>query len=335
MGKNPGPSDWPQANGPEHGGQLPPLPSAPPRQPKRRLSRKTWLIIAGTVISLGIVGSLLPEENTSTGTALSTTTPTPETVAPSTPPVALDKPTLTLTPTPRILTPTPTLTPTLSGGEASLDWWFDQGGNQINSTISVLDQFVAAAQAGDLAGAQLYCSRLQAYASTWSPQNLMALPDPDPAVGAELVQAFDDGRTGTYIAADKCAKFFEKNDMGALSESIQFAAASSTELDKVQTGMLRLQGLTPPWESNADEVPQTPAGTAELPETACAGARFQYEYLRGLSCDEVIAIWDHVQKTGDTGDFSCLAPLPQEGPTAPVICHHRDTEGVGFEARPK
>lgn len=259
--------------------------------------------------------------------------------------MAKDQP--TLTPTGRIVTstptktPTPTPTPTMNAREASKDWWFDRGGNQINSTISVLDQFVAAAQAADLAGAQLYCSRLQAYASTWSPQSLMTLPDPDPAVGADLVQAFDDGRTGTYIAADKCAKFFEKNDQGALAQSMQFAAAGSTELDKVQTGLLRLQGLTPPWESDAAEVPQAPSDMTEVPQAECLGARFRYEKLAGISCDEAIAVLDRVQKTGttngarnlETSDYLCFYASygeSREG-QADVICHSKVTEDA-FEA---
>lgn len=321
MKNNPDPSEWGKANDSEQGRYVPPIPPRPSRKPTLRPSRKTWFIFAGAVISLGVVGSLLPERTASMGTALPTTAPTPETVAPSTPAVTLKQT------TPSIMTPKSTATAKVSGSEASLDWWFDQGGNQINSTISVLDQFVAAAQGGDLAGAQLYCSRLQAYVSTWSPQNLMALPDPNPAVGAELVQAFEDGRTGTYIAAGKCAKFFEKNDMGVLSESAQFAAASSTDLDKVQTGMLRLQGLTPPSESD----------TAEIANTECVGAKFLYEDLFGISCDGAKSILQTVLETGAplgarsqvTADFECYESsfVEQTEGISDMTCWARDDEG--------
>jgi hypothetical protein len=317
MGKNPGPSEWGQANGPEQGGHLPPMPQRPPRKPKRRLSLKAWLIIAGAVVMVGIIGNLLPDLPGPTGTAFPTPAPAPLTAAPSTPPVAQEKP--TVIPTRRIVTatptkaPTPTPTPTMNAREASNDWWFDRGGNQINSTISVLDRFAAAARAGDLADAQLNCSQLQDYASIWSPQSLLTLPDPDPAVGADLVQAFEDGRTGTQIAADKCAKFFEKNDQGALSQSIQFATAGSSELDKLQTGLLRLQGLTPPEDPNTAEVPQTPFDITEVPQTECLGANFRYEKIIGLSCDVAIAVLDRVRKTGtvegdhnfETWDYHC------------------------------
>lgn len=331
MGNDFGRSEW----GPEQGGHLPPMPSRLPKKPKRRLTLKVWLIIAGAVVVLGIFGSLLPDRPGPTSTASPTATQPPQTAAP---PTAQDTP--TVTPTRRIVattpTKTPTPTPTMNAWEASSDWWFDRGRNQINSTISVLDRFAAAAQAGNLAVAQLNCSQLQDYASIWSPQSLLTLPDPDPAVGADLVQAFEDGRTGTQIAADKCAKFFEKNDQAALSQSVQYATAGSSELDKVQTGLLRLQRLTPPEEEpSAAEVPQAPSEITEVPQTECLGARFRYEYLRGLNCDEAIAAWDRVQKTGETGDYSCLYPIPEEGPAAPVICHHTDTEGVGFEVRPK
>lgn len=160
---------------------------------------------------------------------------------------------VTTTPT---KTPAPAPTPTMNAREASNDWWFDRGGNQINSAITVLDRYAAAAQSGNLADAQLNCSQLQDYASIWSPLSLLTLPDPDPAIGVDLVQAFEDGRTGIQIAADKCAKFLEKNDQGALSQSIQFATAGSSELDKLQTGLLRLQGLTPPEDPNTTEVPR-------------------------------------------------------------------------------
>jgi hypothetical protein len=336
MVKNPGPSEW---------GHLPPMPRRPPRKPKRRLNLKAWLIIAGAVVMLAIIGNLLPDRPDLSGTALPTGGPAPVTAAPKTPPVAKDQP--TLTPTRRIVTPTatktptPTPTPTMNAREASNDWWFDRGGNQINSTISVLDRFVAAAQAGNLAVAQLNCSQLQDYASIWSPQSLMTLPDPDPAVGADLVQAFDDGRTGTHIAADKCAEFFEENDQGALSQSIEFAAAGSPELDKVQTGMLRLQGLTPPEDARA-EVPQAPFDVTEVPQTECLGARFRYEKLLGLSCDEAIAVLDRVQKTGttngarnlETSDYLCFYASygeSREG-QADVMCHSKVTDSVSFEA---
>jgi hypothetical protein len=205
------------------------------------------------------------------------------------------------------------------------------GGNQINSTISVLDRFVAAARAGDLADAQLNCSQLQDYASMWSPQSLLHIPDPDPAVGDDLVQAFEDGRTGTQIVADKCAKFFEKDDQGALSQSIEFAAAGSSELDKVQTGMLRLQGLNPPADPDTAELPQAT-------QSGCLGARFRYEKLAGLSCDEAIAAWDRVQKTGkvdhqyiETSDWLCFYPIPVESP-ADVLCLRSGAEDASFEA---
>lgn len=93
------------------------------------------------------------------------------------------------------------------------------------------------------------------------------------------MQAFEDGRSGTQIAADKCAQFFENNDQGALSQSIQFAAADSSALDRVQAGLLRLQGLTPPEDSNTAEVPRTPFDITEAPQTECRGARFRYGKL--------------------------------------------------------
>lgn len=327
MGRNPGPSDWGQRDGPEQGGHVPPQPQRPPLKSKRRLSRKTWLIIAGTVIVLGIIGNLLPERPDSTGTAFPTNTPEPLPAAPSTLPA--DRP--TITPTRRIVTatptktPTPTPTPTMNAREASRDWWFDKGGNQINSTITVLDRYVAAAQAGNLAEAQLNCSRLQAYASIWSAQSLMTLPDLDPVVGAELLQAFEDGRTGTHIAADKCAAFFEENDQAALSESMQFASAGSSELDKVQTGLLRLQ-----------------FDMTEVPQTGCLGANFRYEKIAGLSCDEAIAVLDRVQKTGtangarnlETSDYLCFYAgyVESRDGQADVICRSKTSDGVSFEA---
>ncbi|MBD1543603.1 hypothetical protein G9E11_15460 [Arthrobacter sp. IA7] len=226
----------------------------------------------------------------------------------------------------------------MNAREASNDWWFDRGGNQINSTISVLDRFAATAQAGNLADAQVNCSQLQDYASMWSPQSLLHIPDPDPAVGGDLVQAFEDGRTGTQIAADKCAKFFEKNDQGALSQSIQYAAAGSAELVKVQNGLLRLQGLTPPEEPNTPAVPQTPPDMTEVPQAECLGARFRYEKLAGLSCDEAIAAWDRVLKTGnvdnqyiETSDWLCFYPVPEESP-ADLLCFRSGPVDASFEA---
>jgi hypothetical protein len=333
MGNNPDPSEWGQAKGPEQSGHLPPMPPRPPRKPKRQLSLKTWLIIAGAVVMLGIIGNVLPDRPGPTGTAFPT--PTPLTAAPTTPPVATqDRPAVTptrrtVTKTP-VKTPTPTPTPTMNASEASHYWWFDRGGNQINSTISVLDRFAAAAQAGNLADVQVNCSQLQDYASIWSPQSLLHIPDLDPAVGDDLVQAFEDGRTGTQIAADKCAKFFEKNNQAALSQSIQYAAAGSAELVKVQTGLLRLQGLTPPGAPNTAEATQ-----ATQP---CLGARFRYEKLAGISCDEAIAAWDRVQKTGnvdhqyiETSDWLCFYPVPEESP-ADVLCFRSGAEDASFEA---
>jgi hypothetical protein len=193
-----------------------------------------------------------------------------------------------------------------------------------------------------LAGAQLNCSQLQDYASIWSPQSLLTLPDPDPAVGDDLVQAFEDGRTGTQIAADKCAKFFEKNDQGALAQSMQFATAGSSELDKLQTGLLRLQGFTPPADANTAEVPQTPFDITGAPQTACLGARFRYENILGLSCDEAIAVLDRVQKTGttngarnlETSNYLCFYASYGESRDgqADVICHSKDTDSLSFEA---
>lgn len=138
MGKSPGLSDWGQADGPEQSGHMPPMPPRPPREPKRRLNPKTWLIIAGTVRGLGIIGNLLPERPGPTGTAFRTTKPS-LTAAPSTRPVAQDKP--TVPPTRRVVTTPPTKTPTptpaMNAKKAADDWWFNQGGNQINSTITV------------------------------------------------------------------------------------------------------------------------------------------------------------------------------------------------------
>jgi hypothetical protein len=83
----------------------------------------------------------------------------------------------------------------MNASEASHYWWFDRGGNQINSTISVLDRYAAAVQAGNLADAQLSCSQLQDYASMWSPQSLLHIPDLDPAVGDDLVQDWHSDRS--------------------------------------------------------------------------------------------------------------------------------------------
>lgn len=140
-------------------------------------------------------------------------------------------------------TPTSPPTPALTAKEASNHWWYDAGGNRINSTISVLNQYVAATQAGDFGEAQSRCSQLQEYVALSSPQKLEALPDLDPVVGNDLVQAFKDGKEGTLVAARECSKFFEKNDQGALSSSRQFAHAAAIELDKLQAGLLGLQGL--------------------------------------------------------------------------------------------
>jgi PASTA domain len=140
-------------------------------------------------------------------------------------------------------TPTSPPTPTMNAKEASNHWWYDAGGNRINSTISVLNQYVAATLAGDFGEAQARCSQLQEYVALSSPQKLEALPDLNPVVGKDLVQAFEDGKEGTLVAARQCSKFFEKNDQGALTQSRQFANAAANELDNLQTGLLGLQGL--------------------------------------------------------------------------------------------
>jgi hypothetical protein len=150
-------------------------------------------------------------------------------------------------------------------------------------------------------------------------------------------------RTGTQIAADKCAKFFEKNNQAALSESIQYATAGSSELDKVQTGLLRLQGLIPPDEDpNAAEAPKTPSDMTEVPQTECLGARFRYEKLAGISCDEAIAVLDRVQKTGtgegarnlETDDYLCFYAgfVESRDGQADVICRSKTSDSVSFEA---
>lgn len=327
MGGNPGPSDWGQPYGPEHRGHMPPQPQRPPRKSKRRLSGKTWLMISGTVIVLGIIGSLLPDRPRSTGTAFPTTTPGPLTAAPSTPPTAKVSP--TVTPTQRTMTatatPTPTPAPMMNAQEASNRWWFDQGGNQIESSITALDSYEEAAREGEFANAQQHCWQLQDYASVRSPHSILSLPDLDPAVGADLVRAFENGRKDIQVVADRCADFFEKDDRRALSQSMLFASGASTQLRKVQAGLLRLQ-----------------RNTAGVPQTECLGASFRYEKIIGLSCGEAIAVLDRVQKTGtvqgarnlETNDYLCLYAgyMERRDGQPDVICRHKTTDRLSFEA---
>lgn len=351
MGRNPDPSGWGQVEGPEQGWPMPPLPQRPPGKPKPRLSHKTWLIIASVVVGLGIIGSLLPDPPDRTGTAFPTTTPAPLNAAPSTPSAKPSTPLAVpdeadVTPTLSILTPTPTDTPTpevpLNASQAAEDWWSEQGGDRIVSTISQLDRYVAAAQAGNFSSAQVSCVLLQDHASISSSRSLLTLPDLNPVVGTDLVQAFEDGRAGTQVAADRCSDFFEKDDQAALVQSIEFAAAGSSELDRLLTGLSRLQGFRKAKKFPQADAPAHIETPAQVQPVECFGARFRYEKVAGLSCDEAIAVLDRVEKTGttngarnlETSDYLCFYASfveSQEG-QADVICRNKVSEGVSFEA---
>lgn len=351
MDRNPGPSGWGQAERPGQGWHMPPPPQRPPSKPKRRLSPKTWLIIASVVVGLGIIGSLLPDPPDRTGIAFPTTTPAPLTTAPPAPPAKPSAPSAapdkaTVTPTRPILTPTPTNTPTpepgLNARQAAEDWWSEQGGDRIVSTISQLDRYVAAAKAGNFSSAQVSCVLLQDHASISSSRSLLTLPDLNPVIGADLVQAFQDGRAGTQVAADRCSDFFERDDQVALAQSIESATVGSSELNRLLTGLSRLQGFRKAKKFPQADAPaeiETPAHTEPV---RCFGARFRYENIAGLSCDEAIAVLDRVEKTGttngarnlETSDYLCFYASfveSQEG-QADVVCRSKILDGVSFEA---
>ena len=101
------------------------------------------------------------------------------------------------------------------------------------------------------------------------------------------------------------------------------------------------------------------AGSAEFKETArvitslqlnparvvqagCLGARYRYDKIAGLSCDEAIAVLARVQATGtgygarnyQTKDYVCFyaGAVESQNGQADVICRNKANDGVSFEA---
>lgn len=85
--------------------------------------------------------------------------------------------------------------------------------------------------------------------------------------------------------------------------------------------------------------------TAKVVQAGCLGARFRYDKISGLSCDEAIAVLARVKKTGtghgarnlETTDYVCFyaGAMESQSGQADVICRNKTIDGVSFEARKK
>lgn len=81
---------------------------------------------------------------------------------------------------------------------------------------------------------------------------------------------------------------------------------------------------------------------AKVAQAGCLGARYRYEKIAGLSCDEAIAVLARVERTGagngarnlETADYLCFYPsvVESQNGQADVVCRSKASEAVSFEA---
>lgn len=191
---------------------------------KRRLSRKTWLIIVGVFLGMAFIGSLLPDRPPDQDAApvagespsASYTIRGPQGTVPETP-----------FSSPATRSPATVAAPVDPAAEAN-DWWFNRKGFLIGGYVELLSEYVQQARSGDLSSAAVTCSQLER-------TEISAIPTPNPVFGQDVVTMFDLGSGGLLIAADKCQEFFEKQDVKDLDRSLQMAGDGANGLNGVRT----------------------------------------------------------------------------------------------------
>lgn len=179
-------------------------------------SGKNWVIIGGVIVVLGIIGSLMPKDDTAPAGAPASTTQAPTSAAP--------KPVEKSTPAP---------TPTVDKAAYKKDWWAANGAHiaKFKTSLESLD----GSSVGDF-DFQNQCTNAIEWGGFGGELDTLTAPDAE-IVGDDVYDAFLDATGGYKLVKDDCKDILDKQKLSKVADLERDMATAHAGFEKVMKAM--------------------------------------------------------------------------------------------------